>query len=75
MALVNITGWRTGFQKVAHTQALQKFANMSLTEAKSNTDALLEGKSICINISNNTDAKLFAVHLSELGAITEIYDK
>jgi len=75
MAIVNITGWRTGFQKVSHTQALQKFANMSLIEAKSNTDALLEGQSISINIRNNSDAKLLAAHLSELGAITEVFDK
>ena len=75
MAIVQITGWQTGFQKVSHTQALQEFANMSLAEAKSNTDALLEGKSLSINISNNSDAKLLATHLSKLGAITEVYDK
>jgi ribosomal protein L7/L12 len=75
MALVHITGWRTGFQKVSHTQALQELANMSLTEAKSNTDALLEGRPISINIGNISDAELLVAQLSELGAIAEVYSK
>jgi hypothetical protein len=46
MPIVRIEGWRPGFNKVEHTKVLRATTEMSLADAKSATDRVLNGGSV-----------------------------
>jgi hypothetical protein len=55
---VNITGWQVGFNKIEFTKLLREDFNFSLSQAKKNTDNLLEGKIIQLSFNENKKNKL-----------------
>ena len=49
MGKIVLHGWNTGFNKVAHTKLLRTELSYSLAQAKSITDALMDGQSVTID--------------------------
>lgn len=70
MATVRITGWRFGLRKVSMAQALQLQAQLSLSDAKGVTDAVLEGRTIELPNLNPKSALDLADELNRLEANT-----
>jgi ribosomal protein L7/L12 len=68
MASVRIEGWRPGFDKVGHTRVLTSVARLSLSEAKSVTDAVLERKPSIVAVGSSAEAEALAMQLQALGA-------
>jgi hypothetical protein len=74
MAKVLFTGFKYGIQKVALTKLQRYEANLSLGAAKNNTDNLLEGKIITIELDTIEKAKDFYEKATTLGVICEILE-
>ena len=72
MASVEIQGWRRGFEKVSHTEALRSMAGLSLAEAKAITDAVLGGESRVVTVAVESDAAALVERLTEIGAIAKV---
>jgi hypothetical protein len=69
---VRIVGWRPGLRKVSHTQALQEYGHLSLSQAKAATDAVLEGSQFAVSVSSLQAALALVARLEELGAIARV---
>ncbi|WP_314241336.1 hypothetical protein [Empedobacter tilapiae] len=54
-----IESWNEGFQKIALTHLQIDLLKLSLKEAKSNVDKLLDGHSIIIDVNNEQLALTF----------------
>jgi ribosomal protein L7/L12 len=54
------------------TEALRTLAGLSLGEAKSITDRVLEGGSVEVPCPSQSHAERLAARLDELGAVTEL---
>ena len=67
MGKIVLHGWNTGFNKVAHTKLLRTELSYSLAQAKSITDALMDGQSVTIEVADDQIERL-AIELNELGA-------
>ncbi len=50
MKTLTVSGWKTGFRKVAFTELLKNDLGYSLSAAKAATDSVLENQSLEINI-------------------------
>jgi ribosomal protein L7/L12 len=72
MITVEINGWQKGFKKVSHTEALKSFAGLSLIEAKSLTDAVLDGKSVSVQLQTHDEAEKLLTALRSYGANASI---
>jgi ribosomal protein L7/L12 len=72
MAAVQIHGWRRGFEKVSHTEALREAAGLSLAEAKAITDAVLDGECRVVTVSAQSDADALVKRLTKIGAIAKV---
>ena len=68
MAVVHITGWRTGFKKISHTQTLQQMAGLSLVDANAITVGVLDGRPMSVTVASDAIARELADSLRELGA-------
>ena len=68
MTTVRISGWRAGFQKVAHTKTLQRMAGLSLEDAKEITEGVLDGHTMSVTVSSDDVARDLVKRLQELGA-------
>jgi hypothetical protein len=53
MAIVVITGWRAGFDKIRLTKALHGHAQLRLSEAKRSTDRVLAGDTVILEIEDD----------------------
>jgi hypothetical protein len=60
-------GWKSGFNKVAHTNLLRTELGYSLAQSKSITDTVLDGQSVTIEVADDKIERL-AFELNELGA-------
>jgi hypothetical protein len=69
---VKLTGWREGMQKVSLTKLQKGYFQMSLREAKTNVDRLLDGKEIEIEVESINQAQSFIQEVKQLGVICEI---
>ena len=74
MASVEVSGWRPGFDKVAFTKLLKELGGFSLPDAKSTTDALLDGHTCRLTVTDAFAARALLERLSELSAIARIID-
>ena len=72
MPKVLFTGWRYGLEKISLTKLFQNRANLSLKEAKSRTDALLDGKTFVIEIESIEQAEELIKEATAIGAVCEI---
>jgi ribosomal protein L7/L12 len=53
-----VEGWNAGFNKIAFTKLLQVGLGLSLSQAKSLTDQILEGAQVKIDVPPNQLSKL-----------------
>lgn len=74
MSFIRISGWRPGFQKVSHTQLLQRALQMSLAEAKATTDRVLSCEPVELRLPSREDGSRLVQQLRELGALAEVSD-
>lgn len=72
MHTVEILRWQPGFMKVSHSQLLQKTCGYSLQEAKAATDAVLEGRTIRVQVVSREEAEELLFKLTELGAVARM---
>ena len=61
-----IESWNEGFQKVALTHLQIDLLKLSLKEAKSNVDKLLDGHSIIIDVNNEQLATTFVKEVKNI---------
>ncbi|MDM1546432.1 hypothetical protein [Empedobacter falsenii] len=61
-----IESWNEGFQKIALTHLQIDLLKLSLKEAKSNVDKLLDGHSIIIDINNEQLATTFVKEVKNI---------
>lgn len=74
MRKILIIDWEEGFDKVSFTKFQMEVLDMNLKESKKNTDRLLEGEKIILNIEDDNIATLFTQKIKEIGAICEVID-
>ena len=74
MRKILIIDWEEGFDKVSFTKFQMEVIDMNLKESKKNTDRLLEGEKIILNIEDDNIATLFTKKIKEIGAICEVID-
>ena len=74
MRKILIIDWEEGFDKVSFTKFQMAVLDMNLKESKKNTDRLLEGEKIILNIEDDNIATLFTKKIKEIGAICEVID-
>ena len=67
MGKIILYGWKSGFNKVAHTNLLRTELGYSLAQSKSITDTVLDGQSVTIEVADDKIERL-AFELIELGA-------
>lgn len=67
MKKIVLCGWKAGLKKVSLTLLLRDKASYSLREAKGITDALIAGKPVTIELSDNVESILSA--LTNLGVV------
>jgi hypothetical protein len=65
--VLEIVGWNVGFQKIPFTNVLRSDLGYSLSEAKAITDAVLEQKTVALEVDGSRYA-LLVEKLSKLGA-------
>ncbi|MGV0925334.1 hypothetical protein [Empedobacter tilapiae] len=61
-----IESWNEGFQKIALTHLQIDLLKLSLKEAKSNVDKLLDGHSIIIDVNNEQLATTFVKEVKNI---------
>ena len=61
-----------GFDKVAHTTVLKSVVGLSLSEAKSITDAVLERRPSIVAVKSRAEAEALATQLQSLGAVVRV---
>jgi ribosomal protein L7/L12 len=69
MAIVEITGWQVGFNKVACTRIVRAAAGLDLADGKQVTDGVLAGKVQRVSVPSGETASRLAHELTEIGAI------
>jgi ribosomal protein L7/L12 len=72
MSKVLFKSWRYGLKKISSTHLFQKHANLSLTEAKDKTDALLNGETFIIETESFEQAEELVNEATAIGAVCEI---
>lgn len=74
MAIVEITGWRPGFNKGACTKIVRAAFSLDLADGKNMTDAVLEGKIQRILVPSTEIAHRVAQELTAIGALATAID-
>ena len=72
MNTVVLSGWEPGLNKVELTKLLQSSASLSLSEAKSRIDRLIDGDPIEVLFEQPSEAEHFGAQATELGAIVRV---
>jgi hypothetical protein len=72
MNTVKFTGWQEGIKKITLTHLLNEKAGLSLTQAKLNVDAIIDGVTVEILCPTAKATKELFNKASQLGAICEI---
>jgi len=68
MAIVEISNWQPGFQKVSCTKLLKASAGLDLADAKRITDGVLAGELQLVQVSSLSAAVELVAALQQLGA-------
>ena len=71
MVQVEFTGWRDGFRKVSFTQLLVGYTDLSLKDAKSITDNVLDNRVVKVLIKEDLVID-FVREAEEIGAISNL---
>ncbi len=68
MTKVLITGWQVGLQKISMTKIIQRYTALGLSDAKSVTDRVLDGKTIVLTVVRDEEAVELVENLKAVGA-------
>ncbi|MCU7612973.1 hypothetical protein N0B16_00830 [Chryseobacterium sp. GMJ5] len=66
--------WKTGFEKVTLTKLQINMLRISLKDAKSNVDAILNEEEVILNIEDTFLAQKFIEKISEIGVNFQILE-
>ena len=72
MAIVEITGWKVGFNKVACTKIVRAATGLGLAEGKRVTDGVLDGKVQRVLVPSMEAAYRLADELTQINAIVTV---
>ncbi len=72
---VKLIGWKEGMQKISLTKLQTEYFKMSLKEAKTNVDNLLDGEEIEIDVKQKEIAQEFIQKARDIGVLCNIEDK
>ncbi len=72
MTRVLLIGSRPGLQKVQLTKLIQARTGVSLSAAKGQTDSLLEGQTVVLDLPTSREARDFVAEARAAGAIAEV---
>lgn len=72
MKSVVIETWVEGFKKVSFTKWQVEVLGMSLSQAKSNTDAILDGVEVIIEIEDPVLLEQFVSRLNDIGVVYRV---
>jgi len=72
MNTVIFTGWKEGLKKISLTNLLREKAGLSLTQAKLNVDAIVDGVTIEVKCSTISKMESLVREATELGAICKV---
>jgi len=75
MNTVIFTGWNDGLKKISLTSLLRDKAGLSLTQAKLNVDAIVNGVIVEVNCTTITKMESLVKEATKLGAICKISKK
>ena len=65
--IVIMEGWEKGMEKVSLTKLQTQQLGLSLKDAKTNVDSLLDGKTVTIEVADNFVAKEFINAAQRIG--------
>ena len=68
---VKLIGWREGIQKIAFVKLQVDYFQISLREAKTNVDRLLEGETIELVVPSEEKGQGFIQEAKQMGVICE----
>jgi len=71
MIMIQITGWKTGFNKIQFGALLRECCGLSLSEGKKYVESVLEGTLITVTVAEDQGA-YFLERAASLGAICEL---
>lgn len=74
-SIINIRGWKPGFNKVSMTHLLRTHAALSLNEAKSITDRVLEGRLVSLELRESHKIHQLARELEAIGAMISVSER
>jgi hypothetical protein len=72
MNTVIFTGWKEGLKKISLTNLLREKADLSLTQAKLNVDAIVDGVTIEVNCSTVSKMESLFKEATAIGAVCKI---
>lgn len=75
MAKVIMESWREGLEKVSLTKLQNEKLRIPLVKSKSNTDMLLEGNSIVLQIEDENKAREFLEEAERIGVNCKILEQ
>lgn len=67
--IIEYTGWNYGFDKIGHVMLFQKYAGMSLGEAKQTMDRIMRNEVQFVKIESLDSAKKLFTESIQMGAI------
>ena len=68
-SIVKLSGWKSGFNKVACDQLIQRYLGLNLKEAKQYTDKILHNPPLVLRLSDQQQSDNFRAEMLALGAI------
>jgi len=68
---LKLKGWKTGMQKVSLTKLQMDYFGMSLKEAKTNVDKLLDDEEIVIKVRSNDKVQDFIKEAKQIGVLCD----
>jgi ribosomal protein L7/L12 len=74
MAIVEITGWQVGFNKVACTKIVRAASGLNLADGKRVTDGVLARKVQRISVPSDEVAQGLVRDLTEIGAVAMVIE-
>ncbi len=72
MVKVLITGWQVGLQKISMTKLIQEHTLLSLSQAKSVTDRVLNDEAVILSIDGYEEAENLVDHLKKIRANAQV---
>ena len=72
MIYVQLTEWKPGLRKISLTKLLQRYAGLSLTDAKDLVDRYVAGDVVTVPVRSQLEADCLARESADIGAIARV---